>query len=303
MEMGQITEVLDNIISSTENTERLYKIFESIGNNELPIIKIQMDKGHPLIRQRINNKGEDFTKISDLYCPPAHCLKEYGRANIPYKPMFYACCFSMDSTAYIPRMITLMETSSFLRNKESSGIERATFSKWCTNSKLELLVLPFSKHYKKACKDIIYIQELWKSQIEKQKTNEKAKELIDYMSNEISKHFSSSNEYFKIANFINYLLYINEETKKADGIIYPSVYAEGNGFNIAIKKESADKKLDFIGASKCYLIKRKDISWIITANHSSTEISDGILTYIPKEYSKEEFLEIKSLTQGLDFIN
>ena len=52
------------------------------------------------------------------------------------------------------------------------------------------------------------------------------------MSNEIAKNITNNKDYFKIANFVNYLLYINIRTKDSDGIIFPSVAAEGQGFNV-----------------------------------------------------------------------
>ena len=67
-------------------------------------------------------------------------------------------------------------------------------------------------------------------------------ELIQYMSNEISKDFASDHEYMIIANFVNYLLNVNMKTKDSDGIIYPSVPAQGNGFNVAIKPNVAPRE-------------------------------------------------------------
>lgn len=45
------------------------------------------------------------------------------------------------------------------------------------------------------------------------------------------------------------------KTKDSDGIIYPSVPAQGGGFNVAIKPNAADTKIRFVGASLCHLLK------------------------------------------------
>ena len=65
-----------------------------------------------------------------------------------------------------------------------------------------------------------------------------------------------------IANFVNYLLNVNMKTKDSDGIIYPSVPAQGNGFNVAIKPNVADTKIRFVGASLCHLLKQRDKSYV-----------------------------------------
>lgn len=68
-------------------------------------------------------------------------------------------------------------------------------------------------------------------------------ELLQYMSNEISKDFASDMNILIIANFVNYLLNVNMKTKDSDGIIYPSVPAQESGFNVAIKPNVADTKI------------------------------------------------------------
>lgn len=301
--MGRITDLLNRIISSPNNTEELYRIFKSINDYDLPVIRFYMPEDTFLLRQRINEKGKEFYLVSDLYYPPAIYLKNYGRANLPFQSMFYACSFPVDSSAPYPRMLTLMETSDFMKDTDSCGIERATCSKWRTKSDVELVVLPFYEHYERACADIQYIQALWDEGVKKTEINPDAKELVDYMSKEISKQITDSEDYFKCANFVNYLLYVNEKTKNADGIMYPSVPAAGGGFNVVLKKESADKKIEFVSAAMCYLAKNKKQSYQMIINDSTSVSDDGVITYTPRKISEEEKMRYDSHAQGLDFVN
>lgn len=300
--MGKITEQLDNIISAEENTIELYKIFQSIEDFNLPIIRMRINQGVSLLRQRVNIKNKEFNYISELNYPHSKYVTNYGRANIPFHPMFYCCSFPLDSKAPEPRIITLLETSKFAMDKTKSGIERATLSKWIVKKPIELLVLPFYCYYEKACQDIKEIQEQWDKRINQTTIDSDAKELVDYMSRQISQEVSDNIEYFKIANFVYYLLYVNEKTKNADGIMYPSVPAGGDGFNVALKPERADEKLEFSVASLCYLAKNRDRSYLMIKNHS-IYIKDGYITYTPKEINEEENREYQSYAQGLELVN
>ena len=123
-----------------------------------------------------------------------------------------------------------------------------------------------------------------------------------YMAKEIGKNFSSNVEYFKIANFVNYLLNINEKTRNVDGIIYPSVPGAGAGFNVAIKPESFRNKIEFVGASKCYLAKKKEKAYQIVVNHTAS-VKDGVITYEDKEIDPREYAVYSQYAEGNSFIN
>lgn len=303
--MGRITDLLDSIDVAKENTDELYNIFRIVPDFGIPVLRFFLFKGATLIRQRVNLKGSDFFNVSDLRYPPASCIKGYERANFPYQPMFYACCFPGDSRTEEdppPRVVALMETSSFYRDTEASGIERSTVSRWDVTADLELVAMPFTAEYSRACKLINDIKNGWNQEISKYDVNPDGLELIMYMASEIGKNFSVNVEYFKIANFVNYLLNINEKTRNVDGIIYPSVPGAGAGFNVAIKPESFQKKVEFVGASKCYLAKKKDKAYQIVVNHTAS-VQDGVITYEDNQIDPREYAVYSQYAEGNSFIN
>ena len=301
--MGRITEDLDTIDPSTENIEELYGIFKSVSDYDIPVIRFFIGAGSSLIRQRVNEPGKEYNLVKELYYPPAINIKDYGRANLPFQSMFYACCFSLDPDEPLPRMLTLMETSSFFKDTESCGIERATCSRWLVKDRLELIVLPFYTHYNRPCKMIMEIQTRWDDAIKSTNINEDAKELVDYMSAEISKDFPNSKGYFKIANFVNYLLYVNEKTRDADGVMYPSVPGDGAGFNVVLKKESADVKIEFVRSSLLHLVKNKKKAYEFIVNDSSIVSKEGVITYVPRVVTEKEKDEYEKYAHGLEIIN
>ena len=299
--MGRIIEMLDAINVADENTEELYEIFRMVEDFDFSVIRFVIYSGSGLIRQRVNKKGEEYDKISELNYPPLNCVTGYERANVPYQPMFYACSFPTDykdEKTPPPRVVSLQETSSFYRDKAASGIERSTVSRWEVVTDLKLVALPFLADYSMACKDIMTIKEEWNKAVEDNTLNQEGLELVEYMAREIGKTFNSNVEYFKIANFVNYLLNVNEKTKDADGIIYPSVPAAGSGFNVAIKPSVVDKKIRFVGAGLCHLLKKGEQSYLHVMKQS-VSVENGVITYEDKNMNDEEKKMYQSYAVGL----
>lgn len=286
--MSDIKERLTNLVPVDENIADLYSLFNSVNENTLPLIMVSIEKGAYVLRHRINKSGKYYKTIAELSYPPS--VVHYGRANVPGHPMFYCCLFNMDPENVTPRLITLMETSEFVCDKESVGIERTTCSKWDVIEKLDLISFPFSSNYERPIAEIKIIQEDWNEKIKDTDVNEDALALVEYMSEEIAKTSSKESDYFKIANFIYYILYINEKTKWADGIIYPSVEAAGEGFNLALKPEAVDKKMKFSVASLHYLVKNKMNARLDMVNHSIGQNSDGSLIFEKEiDYNDESY--------------
>lgn len=294
--MNRIIDKIKKITSSNENTQQLLSVFNSINPFSIPIIRFFIETGTFVVRQRINPTGKFFTNISELSYPPKNCCLGYGRANIPNHPMFYCCSFPSDHNAPEPRYTTLLETSTFIHEKESRGIERSTFSRWDVIKRLNLIALPFSTQYERTFDDIIQIQEAWEKELTTVPVNKEALELVEYMSNEMASDVVNGIDHFKTAYFVCYLLYVNDKTKDADGIIYPSV-AAGEGFNIALKPDVADNKLKFTIASLCYLVKDNMEATLYGVNHSIGFSSNGELIFIP-----DEDFDINVCT-GFNFIN
>lgn len=303
--MGRITDLLNAIDVTKENTEELYGIFRMVEDYNLPVIRFFLYSGSGLVRQRVNKKDEEFNKVSELYYPPALCITRYERANLPYQPMFYACSFPGDyddGKNPPPRIIALQETSSFFKDKASCGIERCTVSRWEVVEDLELVAMPFLADYKMPCDMILQIKNAWSQGLQSNVVNAEGKELIEYMADEIGKEFKTNVEYFKVANFVNYLLNVNEKTQNVDGIIYPSVPAGGAGFNVAIRPSVADKKIKFVGASLCHLLKNGEQSYLCVMNETES-VLNGVIKYTDKIMEEAEKNVYKTYADGLTFVN
>lgn len=302
--MGRITDLLNAITSHDEaSIQQLYEVFSSINDIEIPIVRHIIFPGSSLIRQRINRKERNFTHVSELSYPPVS-IAQIERANLPGHPMFYACSFPSKVTidAPIPRVIALEETSSFMKDKTKSGIERATVSRWLVKETIELIALPYTGTYDKACPDLLQIKDAWEDAITKGHVPENPLELVHYMAEEISKDFDDREKYFKIANFVNYLLTINTKTRGADGIIYPSVPAQGAGFNVAIKPDVVDAKIQFLNASVCHLLKKEMIMAVIPMSDAVVD-EYGNMVFKDRVLTEKERAFYDDNSAGLCFIN
>ena len=155
--MGVLTDSLRTYNIQKGDLDELYGIFRSVNDYDIPIVRYIIYPGSGLIRQRVNLRGKEFYSISELNYPPAICLSKYGRANLPYQSMFYACSFPHANGVDVPfpRIVSLLETSSFYKDKNSIGIERATVSRWEVTETLKLIALPFLGKYARPCQDIL----------------------------------------------------------------------------------------------------------------------------------------------------
>lgn len=300
----KIRQELDRITTPDQiGLRELYNVFLSVPDFEIPIVRYSISPGSSLIRQRVNQNGESFKNIDELYYPPSS-VTPMERANLSGNPMFYACSFPSEITEQspIPRIIALEETSSFMRDTTQSGIERATVSRWDVIAQIELIALPYIGTYSRACPDLLRVKEEWEKAISQGVVPHDALELVNYMAEEISKDFSDRNQYFKIANFVHYLLRINQKTRDTDGIIYPSVPAQGAGFNVAIKPESADAKIRFSNASECHLLKKGMKMTVIPVSDAIVD-KYGRIAFKDRDFTSEDRAYYFDNSIGLRFVN
>lgn len=265
---------IDKIISQInkeDNIDSLMNLYENVLGDNFPIIRYVYGTNSKLIRCRINQKDKRFVNVSELTYPQADLLKSFGRANIPGQPMFYACSFPQDQETYPPRLVGVMESSSFYRDLQSEGRQRITCSLWTNNRPLSLVVLPFSADYARACDDVVYIREQWENATNTYLGDDYKIKLLEYMGQLLSIDMDDETCYKNIASFINYLMFYNKKTKTADGILYPSVKAAGNSFNMALKPKVADEVLSILGGGIMHLIKNKDDCSLLMYQHFNVD--------------------------------
>lgn len=241
--------------SNTFQRGVLLDILESYGE-DIALIPIKLFVHQKILRTRKNEDGF-FGYIHELSYPP----KEYARtdrASIEGKPMFYASIFTKEvekSHAY-PRIISALETIPLLRAKGTSGQNLITQSVWMIDEEIHVYSFPLSSQYKRACSEINMLN----SDCKKVLKNEYSEDSIEFFSfiGDLMARPNESCLYEITATCIDFIL----EHYNFDGVLYPSVQAEGQGMNICIKPDVVDSKISFAGAATEVIVRNGDNSQI-----------------------------------------
>lgn len=172
--------------------------------------------------------------------------------------MFYASIFTKEvekSHAY-PRIISALETIPLLRAKGTSGQNLITQSVWMIDEEVHAYSFPLSSQYKRACSEINMLNSDW----DKVLKNEYSEDSIEFFSfiGDLMARPNESCLYEITATCIDFIL----EHYNFDGVLYPSVQAEGQGMNICIKPDVVDSKISFAGAATEVIVRNGDNSQI-----------------------------------------
>lgn len=263
-----------------------------------PIVSYIIPTGSKIIRSSTNDAKEFHENVARLSYPPVEFTRT-DRASLKGKPMFYGTIFTSAAKkkkAY-PRIFSAMETTDILRDFQRTGKAYTTQSLWLNDRDLHVFAFPFSTKYKRACAEIKIQQDFWKNTVAPRWDKEHC-EFAEYLGDLIAEEKYSC-LYDITANTIDYILYKSSAAADLDGIIYPSVWGDGEGMNICIKKETVDGCIHFQSASvQCidkkvgqstifgiadsYLLPNGTLKWIIT---------DIALNILKKTYSMEDMME------------
>lgn len=250
-----IQAVLNMLESNTFQQKVLLDILKSYDEN-IALMPIKLFANQKILRTCKNEDGF-FGYIHELSYPP----KEYARtdrASIEGKPMFYASIFTKEvekSHAY-PRIISALETIPLLRAKGTSGQNLITQSVWMIDEEVHVYSFPLSSQYKRACSENYMLNSDW----DKVLKNEYSEDSIEFFSfiGDLMARPNESCLYEITATCIDFIL----EHYNFDGVLYPSVQAEGQGMNICIKPDVVDSKISFAGAATEVIVRNGDNSQI-----------------------------------------
>ena len=214
------------------------------------------------MRARPNDDDDvRFNHKSQLSFKPQQYNKTYQRASTPDNTMFYGCVLPEkigDGELDNERLISMFEASSWLRDKDSSGYQKLTFSRWEVQEDITLTAIMHNESYYDAS---IYTKELVDAYSKFIKAYPKdfadrSLTVQDFLANQFSKEIDSHTDYKISAIFTDSIIYKMKD-KQIDGVIYPSVRVDGKGFNVAIKPEACSK-LGLFVAGECSIYKLKN---------------------------------------------
>ena len=211
------------------------------------IIPCGIVAGAKIIRSSTNDTKEFHETVSRLSYPPERYART-DRASLKGKPMFYGSIFTsaIKDNAY-PRIFSAMETTDILRDFNRVGKVFTTQSVWLPDRDIHLFAFPFSKKYKRACDEVVCQRRVWDDTLSKYWSEEYC-EFAEFIGDLIAEE-NHSCLYDITATTIDFILNDSTASNELDGVMYPSVWGEGQGMNICLKKEVVDECVHFQAAS------------------------------------------------------
>jgi len=259
-------------------------------------IKITLHEGKEIFRARPNNKGENFSKISDLSYVPSDRNKYYKRASTPNTTMFYGSLLpeGIETNDFAEaRVICGFECIPFLRNKSLDGEQEITFGKWIVTDDITLLAIAHHKDFTSKKEYIEGMRANFEKFVkENPELEEKTIKILEYFSSEFAKE-STDNEY----DYLISALYTEIALSLGlDGVLYPSVRAAGEGFNVAIHPSVVDSSMVLESVGVCTFYKKGHKTAVDNETFAFIEEGKEIFTLnkVDSKYhaGREKMLEI-----------
>lgn len=223
--------------------------FSKPGMGKLAIMLTDLNEKKEIERAVNNSKSEpEFTTVSRLSFKPSKFNTTFQRASTPKSTMFYGSVVLQNIDRKLSdeekehlRIVGFTEVSTLSRSDEIlEGRSRITYGKWELKETISLAsIIDPSKEYDKPSAQQLknnYINYLKKCPID---VANNTKEWLSFLSDEFSKKVAQGNNHEYLISAMFTELFIKHTD--FDGVIYPSVQAEGYGLCVAIKPESVSK--------------------------------------------------------------
>lgn len=203
------------------------KVYNVIGEGFFPIIE------RITINKKVINKNIRIDEVSKLKYPPAECVKSYGRANLKNQSVFYG---------------TFHFITAVKEMKPEKG-DLITISRWKLKNKYDtLIVCPMFLRQPSDGSSNIHLLNLYNWFIQElqrfpPQVSKLYFEIHRFYSDCFAKEINYNQGYILTAILADKIL--NQyEGGIVDAIIYPSTKVNLQNQNIAIKKDSFDKKYE-----------------------------------------------------------
>jgi hypothetical protein len=231
-----------------EVVRTMLRKFEKFG-----VVITKLPAGKKIIRARLS-EAHSFENISQLSYKPQAFNATFQRASTPERTMFYGSIVPEKIGNTEPpsaRYTILFEISEFVRDLYTIGEQEITFSAWEITEEIELVSVIHHKNFARPTRLSLDLQDRFEKKFKNDTPQKLASlEISNFLGEEFAKDPIRHNTDYTLSATYSELV-----TKQYDGVLYPSVRLAGEGINVAIKPETIEKKIRFLGASECTIYK------------------------------------------------
>ena len=238
------------------------------------VIVMTLHKGKIIMRAIPNEPNETFKIISELSFKPLKFNKTYQRASTPLTTMFYGCVVpeniekgELDNA----RVTAVFEASKLYRKGIENGEEKITFSSWKFTNDISLIAIVYNQDFVKSSSHTNELYLAYQSFLQQNNPSDvlKSNAITEFLACEFAKSETPNDFDYLISALYSELVV----EKGYAGVYYPSVRAEGKGFNVAIHPDFVESCMIPIIVGECSLYKKG--KYIVLDNDTITEIDSG----------------------------
>lgn len=262
------------------------------GLGRVGLILTTLHDGKRILRARVNEDNKHFNSLSELSYKPQEFNTNYQRASTPQKTMFYGSIVPEILGKTEPdtaRITTIYELSDFIREIDTIGTQKITFSVWEVCDDVELISLIHYKNFERPTELSKKLQRDYTQFINQYPDLQKSSfEITQFLGEQFAKPVKSVDDF-------NYMISAIYSEMVADfgydGVLYPSVKLAGEGINIAVKPEVIGSKIKFIHAGECTIYKNKKNVFIGNDTYAKVDKDNNLVfEKAPNEvFTSEEF--------------
>ena len=251
-------EVIDKLNSLDLEKAQLLEITKLVDLlKPLRLLGLEVPKGHSIYRAR-PTEAEAFSTSSELSYNPNP--KSFGRCHYPGQSIFYGSIAS--ETINYPIITNLAETSLIFRNKlPDVGKFQMTVGKWIVEKPFQVAAIVSDSVFAGKNQSLLNLSNSYNDFIESSPEYQETKFIAEYLAEQFSKGDIKNDFEYKLTAAICNKIYSN----KINGILYPSVRTQGDGFNIAIAPQIVDSSLKLFGVG-VHTIYHKDRKLVVDNN-------------------------------------
>lgn len=262
-EIKEIISQLQDLDKSKNPKTEIQELMRKVG----PVfdIVVNFKEGTPIMRGRPNKPTDRFENKSDYSFKPQSCNKTYQRASTPENTMFYGIVpnikdISNLTTNELEGMRLSVCCELFHNGLNIEETPKISFGRWRVKygEQLNLLAIIQEEKYKESNELLSELKFAYdyfvKIGLDKD-IKDKSLNYGTFLANEFSKaEILSQYDYIISAIFSEFV----SKHKQFDGVLYPSVRAEGKYFNISINPDVVNSKLELTDVGECPIHKTID---------------------------------------------